>query len=45
MRKSSKINKFHLVGHSFGGYLATLYASKYPNRVSHLHLISPAGVN
>lgn len=33
-----------LVGHSLGAYLACCYALKYPERVSRLVLLSPAGV-
>jgi len=33
--------KFYLAGHSYGGYLASLYASKMPNRIEALFLISP----
>eukprot|EP01097_Dermamoeba_algensis_P005498 TRINITY_DN3501_c0_g1_i1.p1 TRINITY_DN3501_c0_g1~~TRINITY_DN3501_c0_g1_i1.p1 ORF type:complete len:200 (-),score=15.34 TRINITY_DN3501_c0_g1_i1:40-639(-) len=33
-----------LVGHSLGGYLSTVYTSQYPNHVSRLVLLSPAGV-
>ena len=35
--------KFYLSGHSMGGYLASLYASKCPERISSLFLISPGG--
>ena len=38
-----KIGKMYLVGHSFGGYLATCYAEKYPERIEKLVLLSPAG--
>ncbi|KDQ06024.1 hypothetical protein BOTBODRAFT_71125 [Botryobasidium botryosum FD-172 SS1] len=33
-----------LVGHSLGAYLSTAYALRYPDRVSKLILLSPAGV-
>ena len=35
--------KFLLAGHSCGGYLASLYASTWPDRVGQLFLISPGG--
>ena len=34
--------KFYLGGHSYGGYLSSLYASFKPERVEALFLISPA---
>lgn len=43
-RKAHKIDKMVLGGHSMGGYLATAYAEKYPERIDRLILISPAGV-
>lgn len=33
-----------LFGHSLGGYFATCYALKYPQRVEKLILVSPAGI-
>jgi abhydrolase domain-containing protein 4 len=40
-RKEMKLDKFILVGHSFGGYLATLYSIKYPTFVKALILADP----
>lgn len=38
------VEKFHLGGNSMGGYLATLYALRYPEQVQSLWLLAPAGV-
>lgn len=43
-RKNNGIDRFNLVGHSFGGYIAFKYAVKYPRVVERLGLISPLGV-
>ncbi|KAK4518299.1 uncharacterized protein ATC70_001651 [Mucor velutinosus] len=38
------LEKMTLFGHSLGGYFATCYALKYPERVEKLILVSPAGI-
>lgn len=43
-RASEGIEKMVLIGHSLGGYLASAYAVRYPERVSSLILVSPAGI-
>ena len=44
LRKELKIDKLNLVGHSMGSFLASAYASKYPNRIKRLVLLAPAGL-
>ncbi|KFY16173.1 hypothetical protein V492_01515 [Pseudogymnoascus sp. VKM F-4246] len=39
-----KIDKFTLLGHSMGGYMAVAYALKYPGHVNKLILASPVGI-
>jgi len=38
------LDKFCLLGHSFGGYLSAAYALKHPERISHLILADPWGL-
>jgi len=37
------LERFALVGHSLGGFIAADYAGAFPERVTHLALIAPAG--
>jgi len=39
-----KIEKFTLLGHSMGGYMAVAYALKYPGHLNKLILASPVGI-
>lgn len=43
-RQEIGIEKFHLIGHSLGGYFSALYSLKYPERIVKLTLLSPAGI-
>lgn len=38
-----QLEKFVLLGHSMGGFLAASYAIQYPDRVKHLILADPWG--
>ncbi|KAK9713907.1 hypothetical protein RND81_06G058300 [Saponaria officinalis] len=42
-RKAKNLNSFILLGHSFGGYVASKYALKHPEHVQHLILVGSAG--
>ena len=42
-RRELKIEKATFLGHSFGGYLAGLYAIRYPQHVNRVVMVSPAG--
>ncbi|MCJ1474472.1 hypothetical protein MMC13_003130 [Lambiella insularis] len=43
-RLSRKIDRFTLLGHSLGGYMAVAYALKYPGHLNKLILASPVGI-
>ncbi|KAL5508472.1 hypothetical protein ACEPAH_6091 [Sanghuangporus vaninii] len=43
-RAKEGLERMTLVGHSLGGYLATAYAERHPERVAKLILLSPVGV-
>jgi cardiolipin-specific phospholipase len=38
------IEKFTLLGHSFGGYISGIFTAKYPENVNKLILLSPVGI-
>jgi pimeloyl-ACP methyl ester carboxylesterase len=39
-----KLDRFHLAGHSMGGFLAAAYAARFPDRVITLGLVAPHGM-
>jgi cardiolipin-specific phospholipase len=43
-RVLKKIDKFTLLGHSMGGYMAVAYSLKYPGHLNKLILASPVGI-
>lgn len=43
-RAKMGVKKMTLIGHSLGGYLSIAYSLKYPQHVSRLVLLSPAGI-
>jgi len=42
--ESLGLQRFHLAGHSFGGYVAVLYAANHPQKLITLGLFASAGV-
>lgn len=44
-REVMQLPQIVLLGHSFGGFLASSYALKYPKRLAHLILVDPWGFN
>ena len=42
--KIKKLQRINLVGHSFGGKIASIIAAKYPRYISRLILIAPSGI-
>jgi abhydrolase domain-containing protein 4 len=42
-RQAMRLEKMLLLGHSFGGYISTAYALKYPQHIAHLILADPWG--
>lgn len=38
------LNRFHLAGHSMGGFISSAYAARYPDEVITLGLIAPHGI-
>lgn len=44
IRRILKEDKLLLIGHSFGGFIAALYAAEFPERVEKLVLVAPAGM-
>lgn len=42
-RKSMKLDKFVMLGHSLGGFVSASYALTYPQHVKHLVLVDPWG--
>ncbi len=44
IRRILNVDRLALMGHSFGAFLAVLYAAEFPERVESLVLVSPAAV-
>ncbi len=44
-RQGLGLRRFHLIGHSMGGFISAVYAARYPDQVISLGLIAPHGVD
>src|SRR5262245_14209359 len=44
LAQTLKLDRFHLMGHSMGGFLAAAYAAQFPQRVITLGLLCPHGM-
>ncbi len=44
IRQILGLEEVTLIGHSFGGFIAALYAAEFPDRVEKLVLVAPAGM-
>lgn len=45
IRKDLELNKWNIIGFSYGGFLASLYSHFYPNSISNLVLLGSMGLN
>lgn len=45
LRKELDLKDWSVLGFSYGGYLASLYANEYPSSISHLILLESMGLN
>ena len=45
LRKTLNVERWDIIGHSFGATLAVLYANEYPERLHHLVLSAPVRIN
>lgn len=45
LRKHLKIDKWHVLGHSFGGMLASYYATQFPESIDRLVLSASGGID
>ncbi len=44
IRQILNLEQLTIIGHSFGAFLATMYAAEFPDRVGAMVLVAPAGV-